>query len=438
MQVTVEVIEGLRRRMKVQVSAERVDDEVATRLKSLRGRAKVDGFRPGKVPLPVVKMRFGGQVRGEVLDEVVHASYLEAVDREGLRPASFPTIEPTVVEQGKSLEYTATFEVYPTITLADAGQISVAKPVVEITPQDVDNMVEKLRLQRSTFTPVERAAQQGDQLIIDFRGTIDGAEFPDNRGEDTPLVLGSGRFIPGFEEQLTGARAAESKSLNVTFPGDYHAEGLAGKEARFEVEVKRVEERALPEIDEAFLKSFNVGDGNLETFRDEIQRSMRRELDEAIKGNVKQQVMDGLVAVNDVQVPSVLLEEEINRLAEDARQRLFGGQPAPDKFEFPRDTFAEQAQKRVTQRLILADIMKENDISLDKERLRVTVEHIAAGYDDPEEVVEWYYANEEKRSGVESMVLEDQLTDWVLERAQVNEEKSSYDEMIAARGKAGT
>ncbi|GAB4357256.1 MAG: trigger factor [Gammaproteobacteria bacterium] len=430
MEVTVEVTEGLERRMTVQVPAERIDDEVDARLKSLRGRAKIDGFRPGKVPLSVVRSKFGGQVRQEVLGEVLQSSFYEAITQESLRPAGGPKIEPQVMEPGKALEYTATFEVYPDITLGDVSAIKLAKPKVEVSEEDIDKVVERLRKQRVEWVPVDRAAQEGDRLKIDFVGRIDGEEFEGGSGQGVPLELGSGAFIPGFEEQLAGATKGEEKSIEVTFPEDYHASELAGKTAQFEVEIQEVEEARLPEVNEEFVKQFNIADGSVESFRNEIRQNMERELEDAIKARIKQQVMDGLLEVNELAVPKALVEEEIDRLMAQTREQLMMGRGKSNELQLPREMFQEQATRRVTLGLLLAEIARENDLKVDKERVRATIEKFASTYEQPEEVVKWYYSNPEQLSNVESMVLEDQLVDWVLERAQVTDEPMTFDEIM--------
>lgn len=431
MDVTVEVTEGLERRMKVQVPAERVDAEVEDRLKNLRGRARIDGFRPGKVPLSVVRSKFGGQVRQEVLGEVLQSSFYEAVTQEKLRPVGGPKIEPQVMEPGKALEYTAVFEVYPEIEIGDIAAIAVKRPQVEVTDADIDKVIDRLRKQRTEWKPVERGAQEGDRLKLNFTGTVDGEEFTGGKGTDVPLVLGSGSFIPGFEEQLQGVSKGEQKTLNVTFPEEYHAKDLAGKAAQFAVEVLDVEEPELPEVDEAFVKTFQIADGSVESFRAEIRQNMERELADAVKARVKQQVMDGLLEVNTVDVPRALVEGEIDRLAAQTKEQMMMGQHQSKDLQLPRSMFEDQAERRVALGLLLAEISRKHDLKVDADRVRHTIERFASSYEQPDEVVKWYYANQEHLSNVESMVLEDQLVDWVLEQANISDEPMDFDALMS-------
>lgn len=430
MEVTVEVSEGLQRRIKVQVPAEHIDAEVEDRLKNLRGRARIDGFRPGKVPLSVVRSKFGGQVRQEVLGEVLQSSFYEAVTQEKLRPVGGPRIEPRVMEAGKALEYTASFEVYPEIEIGDVSAIEIKRPQVAVSDADIDTVVERLRKQRTEWNPVERGAQDGDRLTLNFTGTIDGEEFEGGKGSNVPLVLGSGSFIPGFEEPLQGAKRGDQKTVSVNFPDDYHVQDLAGKPARFAVEVLEVAEPKLPELNEEFIKTFQVADGSPEAFRGEIKHNMERELADAIKARVKQQVMDGLLQANQVDAPKALIEEEIDRLIVQTKEQMMQGRNQPQDLNLPRSIFEEQAKRRVTLGLLLAEISRRHELKVDGERVRATVEKLASTYDQPEEVVKWYYSNQEHLSNVESMVIEDQLVDWVLERGQVTDEPMSFDAIM--------
>lgn len=430
MEVTVEVTEGLERRMTVQVPAERIDEEVENRLKSMRGRARIDGFRPGKVPLSVIRTQYGTQVRQEVLGEVLQSSFYEAVTKEELQPAGGSKIEPQVMEPGKALEYTATFEVYPEITIGDSAQIKIAQPKVEVSEEDIDKVVNRLRKQHVKWNPVERKAQEGDQLKLNFVGRIDGEEFAGGTGNDVPLELGSGAFIPGFEDQLGGVAKGDKKNVEVTFPENYQAAELAGKVAQFDVEVLEVSEPELPEVDDAFVKEFKVEDGSVESFRGEIKQNMERELADAVKARVKQQVMDGLLEVNELSVPKALIEEEIERLIVQTKEQMTMGQVPSGDLDLPRSMFEEQAKRRVTLGLLLAEISRQHELKVDGDRVRETIERFASTYEKPEDVVKWYYSNKEQLSNVESMVLEDQLVDWILERAQVSDDPMTFDELM--------
>ncbi len=322
MQVSVETTDGLERRMKVTIPAEEVDKEVEKRLKSLSRTVKMKGFRPGKVPLRVIASQYGPSVRQEVLSELTQNSFREAIAQENLRLASMPHIEPQAVEPGENFEYTAVFEVMESFDVAPVKDIKISRPVAEITEQDVDDMLENLRRQRAQWQDVDRPAQEGDRLIIDYRGTIDGEPFEGNEGQQVPIVLGEGKFIAGFEEQLSGAKAGDDVTVEVTFPDDYHAKELAGKQARFEVHVHGVAESVLPEMDEDFVRGYDVPSGDLNELRQEVRKSMEDELEQTMREKIKQQVMDGLLAANPIQLPQAQVEEQIDLLMNQMRENL--------------------------------------------------------------------------------------------------------------------
>ena len=310
MEVSVETTAGLERKLTVQVPAERMENEVASRLKSLAGRVKIDGFRPGKVPFSVVKKRYDGQIRQEVVGEILQSTFQEAITQENLRPAGGPQIDTMDLVPGQGLEYSATFEIYPEIQLSDLGKISLEKPSASVEEKDVDQMFERLRNQRANWEPVERAAKEKDQVVIDFEGSIDGTAFDGGKGSKIELILGSKTMIEGFEDQLLGAGTGEHRTLNVKFPDEYNSSNLAGKDAVFEVDVISVSEPALPEVDDEFAKSFGV-DGGLQTFRDEVLKTMGKELEQAIRAKVKTAAMDALLEANKPDVPKALVEDEI-------------------------------------------------------------------------------------------------------------------------------
>ncbi|HFD92229.1 MAG TPA: trigger factor [Gammaproteobacteria bacterium] len=434
MQVSVETTSGLERRMKVSIPAEEVEREVDRRLRSLTRTVKMKGFRPGKVPLSVISSQYGPQVRQEVLNELTQRSFREAVARENLQLASMPRIEPQRTEPGEDYEYSAIFEVVESFDIAPVKDIKITRPVAEITEEDVDAMVENLRRQRARWQAVEREAREGDRLLIDYRGTIDGEAFEGNEGKQVPIVLGSGQFIAGFEEQLKGARAGEDRVVEVTFPEDYHARDLAGRQARFDVHVHAVEESVLPEVDEEFVRSFDVPDGSVESLRAEVRRSMEDELAQVIRDRVREQVMDGLLAANPVQLPQAQVEEQINALMNQARENLQRQGVNVGDVELSREMFEEQARKRVALGMLTAEIVKQQNMVADPDKVRAKVESLAAAYEDPDEVMRWYYADRSRLNSVESLVLEDAVVDWVMEHAQVTDEPSSFEALMKGRG----
>lgn len=428
MQVSVETTSGLERRMTVGIPADRIESEVNKRLQQTASRAKVDGFRPGKVPMSVIRKRFGGSARQEVMGEVIQSSFYEAIMQEKLNPAGAPSVEPKQLEEGKDFEYVATFEVYPEITLGDFSEIKVERIESEVRDEDLESMLEILRKQNTQFETVERAAENGDQLKVDFVGRVDGEPFQGGAANNTEIVLGSGRMIPGFEDGLLGAKAGDSVTLNVTFPEEYQNLELAGKAAEFDVKVHAVAAPALPELNDEFFAKFGVEEGGIDAFRAEVRKNMERELRQAIKTKVKTQVMDGLLATNSIDVPKALVSSEIDRLRQQAVQQFGGANIDPS--QLPAELFEEQAKRRVSLGLIVADVVKQNDIKPDNDRVRAMVEELASAYQEPEQVVNWYYQNEQQLAEIQSVVLEEQVVDTVLQKAQVTSKQVPYEDAV--------
>lgn len=429
MQVSVETTSGLQRRMTVTVPEDRIDEAVQTRLKNLARTVKIQGFRPGKVPFNVVKSRYAGQVRQEVVNELLQSSFVEAIGQEKLRPAGRPDIEPKVSGSGEGLQYTATFEVYPEFELAPLAGVTIEKPAADITEADIDGMLETIRKQHLVWEPVERAAADGDRVIMDFTGTLDGEPFQGNSGTNVPVVLGQGRMIQGFEEGLKGAKPGDELTLDLNFPEDYHAREVAGKPVRFAVKVRAVEASRLPEVDAALAKTLGV-DGGMEELRSEVRANMQRELSQSLKSKIKQVVMDKLLEINKIDVPQALVEEESHHLAQQMLQGLAAQGAKLQDLKLDPANFAPQAARRVALGLILAEMVHSNKLSVDPGRLRAAVEEMAASYEHPEEVVKWYYSDRRRLSEVESMVLEEQVVDWVLAQADVAEKPQSFAEVM--------
>jgi trigger factor len=427
MQVSVENTSALERRMTIGVPAERIETEVNKRLQQTARKAKIPGFRPGKVPMSVIRQRYEDGARQEALGDLIQATFYEAVVEQKLNPAGAPSVEPKTFEKGKDLEYIATFEVFPEFTVAGFESISVERLSADVADSDLDNMLEILRKQNVSFEVVDRAAQNEDQLNIDFVGKIDGEAFAGGSATGTQLVLGSGRMIPGFEDGLVGAKAGEERVLNLTFPEDYQNLELAGKTAEFTVTVNTVSAPTLPELNETFFKQFGIKETNIEGFRTEVRKNMERELRQAIKSKVKNQVMDGLLAANPIEVPKALLENEVNRLRVQAVQQ-FGGNIKPD--QLPAELFEEQAKRRVELGLIVAEVVKQFDLKPDDTRVRELIQEMASAYQEPEQVVAWYYKNEQQMNEVRSVVLEEQVVDTVLQKASVTDKAVSYEEAV--------
>jgi len=413
--------------MTIAVPAERVENEVNKRLQQTAKRAKVAGFRPGKVPMSVIRQRFEADARQEAFGDLVQASFYEAIVEQKLNPAGAPSVEPKSFEKGKDLEFVAIFEVFPEFTVSGLESINVERLSAEVADADLDNMLEVLRKQNTRFEAVERAAQNDDQVNIDFVGKVDGEAFAGGSAKGTQLVLGSGRMIPGFEDGLVGAKAGEERVVNVTFPEDYQNLDLAGKAAEFTITVNSVSAPVLPELNEEFFAQFGIKESTLEGFRAEVRKNMERELRQAIKTKVKNQVMDGLLAANPIEAPKALLENEVNRLRVQAVQQ-FGGNIKPD--QLPAELFEEQAKRRVVLGLIVAEVVKQFELKPDDAKVREMIEEMASAYQEPEQVIAWYYKNDQQMNEVRSVVLEEQVVDTVLQKATVTDKSVSYEDAV--------
>jgi trigger factor len=431
MQVSIETTSGLERRMTVGVPAERVEVEIENRLKKVAKQVKIDGFRPGKIPFKVVKQRYGAGVRQEVVGEIMSQTFYEAVTQEKVQPAGQPSVEPKQLEAGKDLEYVATFEVYPSVELADFAAIEITKPVAEVTDADVVKMIDIFRKQQGSWDAVERAAAEGDQVNINYAGTKDGEAFDGGTADNSDLELGSNSMIPGFEDGIVGLSAGDEKTLELSFPEDYHNEDLKGAAVQFDVKVNAVNERTEAELNEEFFAKYGVSDNGEEGFRAEVKANMERELANATSNKVKTQVMDAVLAANEVDVPKALVAGEIETLRNQMFQQFGAGAENLDKSILPDDMFTEQAERRVRLGLLLGEVIKAEKISPDADKVRAKVEEIASTYQEPEQVVEYYYGNQEQLQAVESAVLEDQVVDTILAKATVTENEESYEDVIA-------
>ena len=433
MQVSVETTSGLERRLIVGVPSSRVDSAVDSRLQEAAKTVKLNGFRPGKVPMRVIRQRFGQSVRMEVLGQVMNDSFYEAIQQQGLKPAGRPEIEPKSLDEGKDIEFVATFEVFPEIELKDYSSIEVKKPVAEITTADIDEMIENLRTQRASWEVAERAAAEGDQVNIDFVGTKDGEEFEGGKAEGTDLELGSGRMIPGFEDGIVGMTAGEEKVVALTFPEDYHSEELKGAAVEFKIKVNAVKERKLPELDDEFFKAFGVEEGGEEAFRAEVEKNMARELKNATKNRIKTQVMDGVLAVHgDLQVPKALISQEIDALRNQQMQQLGALAEKLNPADIlPDDLFRDNAERRVKLGLVLNELISSEEIKADADKVRETLEEMAASYEDKEEVINWYMSQPQQLQQIEGIVIEEQVVEKLLEKSKVSEETLSYKEVMS-------
>ncbi|HMU88265.1 MAG TPA: trigger factor [Agitococcus sp.] len=430
MQVSVENVSGLERRVKIAVPADQVEQAVNKKINQAARTIKMDGFRVGKVPLNVIKKRYGASIRAEALDDIIRDAYVSAIQQTELKVAGFPNIEPISFAEGKDVEFAAVVEVYPEVTLADFAALAVERPTSEVTDADVDTMIANLRRQRAKWEESAEAAADQDRLTIDFEGSVNGEVFEGGTAQDFAIVIGSKRMIPGFEEQLVGSKAGEETVITVTFPADYQAENLAGKEAQFKITVKKVVKPTLPELDATFLEAFGVKDGNVDQFRADVRKNMERELRNGIRAKVKSAVFDALVKANSIELPKALVAEEINRQRQQAIQQ-FGGKNAQIKPEMlPDELFKEQSERSVALGLLVSEIIRANEITVDAERVRALVDEVAQSYEQPEEVVKWYYSSKEQMAQVQSAVLEDQVVDLVLAKAQITDKAVGYEELL--------
>lgn len=433
MQVSVNSSGPLERRVTVQVPEEQIHDQMKERLQAISRSARINGFRPGRAPLQVVEKRFSSQVRQEVVGEMLRQTFADAVNQKKLRPAGRPVFDPVKSEPGQGLSYTATFEIYPEITLSPVQALKIRRPICTIGAGDVDKMIETLRRQRRTWQPVTRAAAKGDRVAIDFKGTIDGAEFTGGSAEDFAVEIGAGRLIPGLEAGLNDKGVGEHV-IEVQFPADYHRAELAGKRARFEVKIKEVAEAVLPELNEAFYALFGVKAGGRDAFREEVQRNMERERDNASRNLAKQNVLDALLAAHQVELPKSLVESEAERLMHEMQHNLLTqGVPREHTQAMKPEAFRDQAVRRVTLGLLIGEIIQKNNLRAEEAKVRAAVESIAAGYDEPAAVVKWYYADPQRLSDVQIAVLEDQAVEWVLTQAQVEDQPVTFDDLMKPR-----
>ena len=429
MQVSLETTGNLERKITVEVPGEKIHTAVEKKLQDMTRSVKLPGFRPGKVPLGVVRQRFGKQVHQEVLADTMQSSYREAIHQEKLRPVGTPRIERLDPESAQDLKYAATFEVYPEIELADVAGFEIETAQAEVTNEDVEDMLEKLRRQKMRWRAVDRVAEKDDRVNIDFKGMLDGETFPGGSQDDFAVVLGSDTLLPEFEQQLEGVKKGDAKPIEVTFPKDYRQPELAGKQVVFDVQVKKVEAGSLPELDEHFVRELGIEDGKIETLHAELRRNLETELEQSKQSFDKNQVMQKLFESNQFELPAGLLEQEVRSVFEQAKRNL----NLEDESKLPKAQLEEQARRRLSLGLIIGEIVRQNEIRLDAGRVRQHIQAIASGYDKPEDVVQYYTNSVEARAGIESQVMEEQVVDWVLEQARQTTRSFTFDEMVNNR-----
>ncbi|MDP3483156.1 MAG: trigger factor [Sulfuricella sp.] len=432
METTTENSSSLQRTLNLAVSLANMEAEVGNRLKRVARTVKMDGFRPGKVPMKIVEQQYSGQVRQEVLGEAVQKNFAEAVRAQNLKVAGYPRIEARPAEgESKELHVAANFEVYPDVVVGDISGVAIDRPQTVVGDAEVDKTIEILRKQRVNYAPAERQAATGDQVEIDYRGTLNGEEFQGGQAHGYKLVLGEGHTLKDFEGAILGMTAGESKSFELTFPEDYHAKELAGKTVTFAVTLNQVAEPKLPEVDADFAKSLGVADGNLETMRSEIKANLEREVKKRIDGRVKERVMQALLDATPFEQPRSLIEMEIDHLRQQAGEDLRArGLTASGDISLPANLFEDQARRRVSLGLIMSELVNAHQLQAKPEQVRERVNELAQSYEQPDQVLAWYYGEPNRLATVESLVIEDNVVKWVLERAKVVEVTSAFDELM--------
>ena len=435
MQANLETLSALERRLSVTLPVADIDNEIESRLKRLSRTVKMHGFRPGKVPLKVVAQQYGPQVRQEVLGDAMQKSFGEAVRNQNLRVAGYPRFDLKPPADGAAeFHYSATFEVYPDVKVGDIGNASIERPHLAVSEAEVDRTIELMRKQRATYEPAQRAARNEDRVTIDFRGSIDGAEFQGSTGNGQQAVLGDGRLVPDFEANVVGVGAGESKTFDVRFPDDYHGREVAGKTARFEVTVREVASPVLPEVDAQFAKGLGVADGDIAKMRAEIRANVEREVKAKLKSNLREQVMQALLDATKMETPKGLLQMEVQRMREGMRQELTArGVKVNDDMPLPADLFEQRARRRVNLGLIFSELVKTHNLYARPEQVRAMVDEQAQSYERPEEVVKWFYAAPERLREIESVATEDNIVAWALGVAKVTDKTVGFEELMGKR-----
>ena len=432
---TIETLDGLERRIQLTVPAADLEREVKQRLSKLASTMRMPGFRPGKVPMKMVVASYGAQVQAEVLNDKVGAAFDAAVKTNQLRVAGAPRLEPkSQAEDAADLSFAATFEVFPDIKVGDLSAVQVDRAVCAVGDAEVEQTIEIMRRQRASFETVDRPAQKGDRVTVDFVGSLDGTPFNGGNGTDFPITLGQGRMLPGFEDAVAGMKVGEKKTFPLEFPADYRATELAGKTTTFDVTVKKIEQALLPAIDAEFARTLGVANGDLEKMRAEIKANLEREVASRLKAHTKESVMRALESIANFDLPKSLVQREQQRLAEGARADLLARGMHADEAPLPTEVFAPQAERRVRLGLIVAELVRLHGLQARQDQVRKSIDQIAQSYEKPAEVIQWYLGTRERLADLENAVTEDNVVVWALEHAKTADKAVSFDELMGHRG----
>lgn len=433
MEATTVQANALERRVDLSIAIADIEKEMEPRLKRMGKNMKVPGFRPGKVPFSMIRQQYGDQARHEVLSEQLDRAFGEAVTAQKMHVAGYPRLEPKTTESTTHLEFTAVFEIYPEFVPGDLSAAEIERPVLEVGEAEVAKTLDILRKQRVSYADTDRAAAKEDRVVIDFLGKKDGVPFAGGEAKDYPFVLGQGQMLPDFENAVEGSKAGESKTFDLSFPADYHAKDLAGQTVQFDITVKQVQAPKLPEIDADFAVSMGVADGDVAKMKAEIEANLKREVKKRIEARVKDQAMEALLKANPIDVPNALVEMEVQRLMQAARQDMEQRGMKTKDFPIQAEWFADQAKRRVTLGLILAEVVKTENLQATPEQVRAMVEETAQSYEHPEEVIRWYYAQPQRLSDVEGLVIEGNVVSWVLGKAKVSDKAAVFDELMSQK-----
>ena len=440
LQVTTNKLSDNQTQLTVKVPVEKIQNKVNGRINQVAKTAKIDGFRKGRVPVSHIRAQYGAGIQQEVINDVIRDTVFEAIKAEDVRAVGMPNIDDVKLEDD-FLVYQATVEIFPEIEVQGISEVEVERHTATVSEEDVDTMIENLQKQRQEFADKDGAAEDGDQVTFDFEGSIDGEKFEGGSSEDFKLVIGSGQMIPGFEDGIKGMTAGEEKTIEVTFPEEYQAEDLAGKEAQFKITLKKVEESKLPELNDEFFALFGVTEGGLEQLKADVRKNMEREIKNAARSQVKQAVFDGLLDKNEFDVPQAMVDQEIERQRNMMMQRFaqqFGANP--DNFNkdmLPDELFEEQAIRAARLGVIVARVIESQKLEVDQDRVETFIKEAAENYEDPAEVIEYYTNDQQQRANIESVVLEDQVVDYLLSEAKVTDKEVSYKDLLASQQQAG-